>query len=107
MVFDEDGFLFIAVGDRGLRDKNPQSLDNSCGKIHRIYEDEKIPKDIFSGSMRFKYISRVRVDGNELLEEEKILEDIGRVRCIEMGQDGFLYVGVENPGRILKVKITE
>ena len=59
--------------------------------------------DILVGSLKFDYVSRVRIDGNKFLEEEKILEDIGRVRSIEMGADGFLYVGVENPGRILRI----
>ena len=71
--------------------------------------DENYPLwqgDILSGSLRFNYISRVRVDGNKLVEEERILKDIGRVRAVEMGADGFLYVGVEEKGRILKVSIT-
>ena len=45
MVFDSDGFLFFSVGDRGNRDVNPQSLENHCGKIHRIMEDGRIPRD--------------------------------------------------------------
>ena len=215
LVFDDQGFLFISVGDRGVREKHPQSLDNSCGKIHRVHEDGSIPKDnpfygksnviqsiwtygnrnpqglvfdkmnknvwenehgpkggdelnivtkganygwpvatyginyigtkitdikerediqspvtywvpsiapsgmaivegenypkwngdILTGSLKFNYISRVKVDGNIMLEEELILKEIGRVRAIEMGADGYLYVGVENPGRILKLYV--
>ncbi len=45
LAFDHDGFLFVSVGDRGARDRNPQSLDNHCGKIHRINEDGTIPGD--------------------------------------------------------------
>ena len=215
MVFDDKGYLYISVGDRGVRDENPQSLDNSCGKIHRVHDDGRIPSDnpfygknnlvqsiwtygnrnpqglifddvnkivwehehgprggdelnlvtkgtnygwpvasyginysgtkftkiterddfqspvtywvpsiapsgmaiikgdnypkwngnILTGSLRFDYVSRVKVDGNKLLEEEKILEDIGRVRSIEMGEDGFIYVGVETPGRILRIRM--
>ncbi|MGR3810532.1 PQQ-dependent sugar dehydrogenase [Jiulongibacter sp. NS-SX5] len=45
MAFDEENFLYFSVGDRGRRDDNPQSLSNGCGKIHRIYDDGRIPQD--------------------------------------------------------------
>ncbi len=45
MCFDDSGYLFFSVGDRGDRDKNPQALDNHCGKIHRIHDDGTIPTD--------------------------------------------------------------
>ena len=45
LEFDQQGYLFISVGDRGSRDKNPQNLDNHCGKIHRIHDDGRIPDD--------------------------------------------------------------
>jgi len=45
MEFDREGFLYISVGDRGMRDEFPQSLDNHCGKIHRIHDDGTIPPD--------------------------------------------------------------
>ena len=43
--FDNDGYLYISVGDRGKRDINPQSLENHCGKIHRLHDDGRIPDD--------------------------------------------------------------
>jgi glucose/arabinose dehydrogenase len=45
MVFDNEGYLYFSVGDRSRRDQNPQSLDNHCGKIHRINDDGSIPAD--------------------------------------------------------------
>ncbi len=45
MEFDNDGYLWFSVGDRGNRDENPQTLDNHCGKIHRIHDDGSIPVD--------------------------------------------------------------
>ena len=41
--FDEEGYMYFSVGDRGRRDKLPQSLDNHSGKIHRTYDDGSIP----------------------------------------------------------------
>lgn len=45
LEFDQEGYLYFSVGDRGNRDRNPQTLDNDCGKIHRIHDDGRIPED--------------------------------------------------------------
>ncbi|MEO1654415.1 MAG: PQQ-dependent sugar dehydrogenase, partial [Bacteroidota bacterium] len=45
LEFDKEGFLYFSVGDRGFRDRNPQFLNNDCGKIHRLKADGRIPKD--------------------------------------------------------------
>lgn len=44
IVFDKDKFLFFSVGERGTQPK-VQELDNDHGKIHRIYDDGRIPQD--------------------------------------------------------------
>ena len=45
MVFDRDGDLFFTNGERGKRDRFPQSLDNTNGKVHRLHDDGSIPED--------------------------------------------------------------
>jgi len=213
LEFDREGYLYFSVGDRGNRDRNPQALDNDCGKIHRIYDDGRIPEDnpfvgddkarpsiysyghrnpqgvcmhpetgriwtdehgpkggdeiniieagknygwpvisfginyngttftndtakvgmeqplhywvpsiapcgmtfvkgdrypnwknnILTGSLRFEYLHRVVLDGEKVVHEEKLMEGIGRVRNVEMSPDGYIYVAVEKPGKILKL----
>ncbi|MGH7943556.1 MAG: PQQ-dependent sugar dehydrogenase [Opitutaceae bacterium] len=44
IVFDQQGFLFFSIGERGQRD-HAQMLDRPNGKIHRIHDDGRIPKD--------------------------------------------------------------
>ncbi len=213
LEFDKDGYLYFSVGDRGNRDQNPQSLDNHCGKIHRIYDDGRIPSDnpfvnksgamptiysyghrnpqgvclhpetgriwtdehgpkggdeinliepgknygwpvisfginyngttftndtakvgmeqpllywvpsiapcgmtfvkgdrypnwkndILTGSLRFEYLHRVVLNGEKVVHQEKLLQGIGRVRNVEMSPDGYIYVAIEKPGKILKL----
>ena len=43
--FDNDGYLFFSIGDRGNRDINPQNIERDCGKIYRLYDDGQIPND--------------------------------------------------------------
>lgn len=45
LEFDNDGYLFFSVGDRGNRDVNPQDIKKDGGKIYRIHDDGRIPKD--------------------------------------------------------------
>lgn len=213
LQFDKEGYLWFGIGDRGARDVNPQSLENHCGKIHRINDDGSIPEDnpfvntpgampsiysyghrnpqgttmhpetgeiwesehgpkggdelnlikkglnygwpvisyginydgttftditdkegmeqplsywvpsiapcgmtfvdsdrypawkndILIGSLRFQYLERVELDGHKVVEQERLLEGIGRVRNVEVSPDGFIYVAVENPGFIVKL----
>lgn len=211
--FDDAGYMYITVGDRGNRDENPQSLENACGKVHRLYDDGRIPEDnpfvgqenalasIYSyghrnpqglaknpidgaiwehehgpqggdevnvikpslnygwpvityginydntiitndtakagmeqplhywtpsiapcgmtfvssdkypswkndllvGSLKFRYLARCEVQGNQIVHEEKLLESMGRVRAVEQGADGYIYVAMESPGQIVRL----
>jgi glucose/arabinose dehydrogenase len=213
LEFDNEGYLFISVGDRGRRDDNPQYLNNHCGKVHRVHDDGSIPADnpfvdkegalpsIFAygirnpqgmvkhpvtgkiwehehgprggdeiniirpgsnygwpevsyginydgttytnvleredvdppvlywvpsiapsgmdfiksdlypgwknqllvGSLRFKYLNLCFLDGEKVTREEKLLKNIGRVRDVKTGPDGYIYVSVEDPGRIYRL----
>ena len=47
------------------------------------------------GSLKFNYVELLRLDGNKVIGRERIAEDIGRVRNVKMGPDGFLYVAIE------------
>jgi aldose sugar dehydrogenase len=55
------------------------------------------------GSLRFMYLNRVQLDGNKVASQENLLKNIGRLRFVEMGLDGYLYVGVEEPGFVFRL----
>lgn len=44
IVFDKRGYLYFSSGERGTK-PNAQNLDNDLGKIHRLYDDGRIPAD--------------------------------------------------------------
>lgn len=216
-AFDEAGFLFFTASDRANRDQNPQTLANPMGKIHRVYDDGRIPADnpfvdsaeaiasiytfghrnlqglswndrtgtlwahehgprggdelnviyagnnygwpsisyginydgttftdqvaaegmeqpvhywtpsiapcgmafvhsdrypgweenLMVGSLRFGYLNRCIIEGNKVIGEEQILKNIGRLRNVKMGPDGYLYIAVEQPGYIFRLKPLE
>lgn len=41
---------------------------------------------------------------NEVIKEERLLDGLGRVRSVEQGPDGFIYVGIENLGIVKLIK---
>ncbi|MFC0772386.1 PQQ-dependent sugar dehydrogenase [Terrimonas alba] len=213
LQFGKDGMLYISVGERGNEKGNPQNINNSLGKIHRIRDDGSIPADnpfvnqenavpsiysyghrnpqgmtlnpatgeiwinehgprggdeiniigkgknygwpvityginyngvpitnltkkegmeqpelywvpsiapsgmtfvtgdryknwkgdILVGSLRFKYLNRCKIKNNKITSEEMLLKNIGRLRDVRMGPDGYIYVSVESPGAIFRL----
>jgi len=65
-----------------------------------VYKDWK--GNLFVGSLKFKYLERLVLKNGKIVKREKILDDIGRVRNVKEGPDGYLYLGVEGLG-ILKL----
>jgi len=55
------------------------------------------------GSLRFDYVERVVLQGNRVVHTEKLAEGIGRVRNVVMGPDGLVYIGLEEPGMIVRL----
>ncbi|MDD3355517.1 MAG: PQQ-dependent sugar dehydrogenase [Dysgonamonadaceae bacterium] len=59
--------------------------------------------DILVGSLRFDYIERIVLEGQKVVHQEKLVEGIGRVRNVVMSPDGLVYIGLEQPGRIVRL----
>lgn len=211
IAFDHDGYLYFSIGDRGMRDVNPQDITRDSGKIYRLHDDGRIPTDnpfvddqivknaktaIYSyghrnpqglalnpqtqaiwahehgpkggdelniirkgqnygwpvisygvnysgssftdltekegmvqpitywvpsiapsgmtfvtserypdlkgnlliGSLKFGKLIVVHLDGNKVTKQEDVLEQLGRVRSIHQGHDGYVYIGLDGQG---------
>lgn len=59
--------------------------------------------NLLAGSLKFSYIARLELESDKVVHEEKVLQNIGRVRSITQGPDGFLYVGTEGPGFVFRI----
>ena len=55
------------------------------------------------GSLRFSYLNLCYLDGDKVVSEEILLRNVGRLRNVRQGPDGYIYIGVEGPGRIYKL----
>ncbi len=58
--------------------------------------------NLLVGSLKFKYLDNCTLEGNKVVKEEKLLENLGRIRNVRQAPDGFIYVAVENLG-IVKI----
>ena len=59
--------------------------------------------DLLAGSLRFKYVERIHLDGNKVAYREPLFRNLGRIRCLTVSPDGYLYVAVEEPGYIFRI----
>lgn len=54
--------------------------------------------DLLVGSLKFQYMDKIVLEDEKVGKEERFLDGLGRVRSINQGPDGYIYVGIENKG---------
>lgn len=59
--------------------------------------------NLLVGAMAFRHIARVQLNGTTYSTEEKLLQDMGRFRCIAESPDGYIYAITEGPGLLIKL----
>ena len=61
--------------------------------------------DLLVGSLKFSYIKLVHLDGDNVTGEQDIIKNIGRVRDVRMGPDGYIYASIEGTGIVRVVPV--
>ncbi len=77
-----------------------------------FYNSARFPQwknSLFIGALKEKSLIRLRVNGEKVVEEQRLLEDRGeRIRDVRQGPDGYLYVLTDEAnGKLLKVGLAE
>ncbi len=61
-----------------------------------FYDGDKFPRwrgDLFVGALKDRLLVRLRVEGERIVHEERLLPDaLGRIRDVRNGPDGYLYL---------------
>lgn len=62
--------------------------------------------NLFVGALKFRYLARLEVQGNKVVKEEKLLQDLKqRIRDVREGPDGLLYVLTdESKGQLIRLQ---
>ena len=55
-------------------------------------------------SLKFENLYRLEIRNKKVINQELILSTGSRVRDVETGPDGFIYLAVEDPGRIIRLR---
>jgi glucose/arabinose dehydrogenase len=60
--------------------------------------------NLLVGSLKFQYLDMCTIIENKVIKEERLLDGLGRVRSVEQGPDGYIYVGIENLGIVKLIR---
>ena len=60
--------------------------------------------NLLVGSLKFQYLDNCYIKDGKVIKEERLLDGLGRVRSINQGPDGYIYVGIENLGIVKLIK---
>jgi aldose sugar dehydrogenase len=74
-----------------------------------FYTGDRFPGwkgDLFVGALRDQLLVRLRLDGEKVTREERMLQGtLGRIRDVRQGPDGFLYLAVDSSsGAIVRLE---
>jgi len=69
-------------------------------------ESDKFPNwkgNLLAGALAHTHVTRIELNDGKYVGEEKLLDKIGRVRAVEQGPDGYIYVATEQPGLLVRL----
>lgn len=72
-----------------------------------FYTGEKFPKwknNLFVTGLASQEFRRVMIDGHTVKKQEVLFKNIGRVRDVANGPDGFIYIALNQPDRIVRLE---
>lgn len=76
----------------------------ACGLL--FYTGDKFPQwknNIFAGALAKMHVTRIELEDGKYKQEEKMLENKGRVRQISQSPEGYIYILTEGPGQVIKL----
>ncbi len=70
-----------------------------------FYQGDRFPRwrgDLFVGALKDQMLVRLRFDGEKLVREERLLKgELGRIRDVRAGPDGYLYLLTDSPDGVI------
>ncbi len=76
----------------------------ACGLS--FYRGDRFPgwkNDLFAGALAQQEIRRLRIQDKKVVEQEIVLKSIGRIRDVTDAPDGYLYVILNGPDRVIRL----
>ena len=67
-----------------------------------FYTGDAFPEwhgDVLVGGLRGQQLIRLRLNQRQVVREETLLQDIGRIRAVRQGPDGLIYLAIDGTTR--------
>ena len=64
-----------------------------------VYTGDQFPAwrgNIFVGGLGGEQLSRLTIDGQDILNEETLVQRMGRIRDVRQGPEGYIYLAIED-----------
>ena len=58
----------------------------------------ELQNTLLVGSLKFQYLEVLHFEGKRVIKRERLFKDVGRLRNVRQGPDGYLYIAVEGQG---------
>ncbi len=59
--------------------------------------------DLLAGGLSGANLDRLRIRNGKLLEREELIHGMGRIREVAVGPDGYVYVAINQPDKIIRL----
>jgi glucose/arabinose dehydrogenase len=66
-----------------------------------VYTGDRFPAwrgNIFAGGMAGEQLARLTLDGHVVVNEETLVQRMGRIRDVRQGPDGYIYLAIDDRG---------
>ena len=73
-------------------------LDFYTGDLFKKWKNK-----LLVGALKYEEVRLLDIEGDRVLHDEVILKNQGRVRDVQTGPDGAIYVVLNDPGTVLKL----
>ena len=64
-----------------------------------VYTGDQFPAwrgNIFVGGLGGEQLSRLTIEGQDILNEETLVQRMGRIRDVRQGPEGYIYLAIED-----------
>ena len=76
-----------------------------CGMA--FYDGKKFPgwkNNLFAGGLASQELHRLVIEDDKITKDEIVLKGLGRVRDVANGPDGYLYIILNGPDKIVRLE---